>query len=169
MEGKMFAPLALTIAIALFVSLILSLTLSPVLCSYILQGGSGEDTKLIQKIKQPYLKLLRWALENEKKTVTGAVGVFVLSLAILPFLGMSFIPEMKEGSIVPGINRVPNISLEESIKMENQAMKLIMEQVPGVRSAISGVGRGESPADPQAQNESTPIISLKPRSEWPER
>jgi cobalt-zinc-cadmium resistance protein CzcA len=51
--------------------------------------------------------------------------------------------------------------------MESQAMKMIMEQVPGVKSAVSGVGRGESPADPQAQNESTPIVSLKPRSEWP--
>lgn len=167
MEGKMFAPLALTIAIALFVSLILSLTLSPVLCSYILKGGSGEDTRLIQSIKRPYLRLLNWALNHEKKTMMGAVGLFITSIIILPFLGMSFIPEMKEGSIVPGINRVPNISLEESIKMESQAMKLIMEQVPGVKSAISGVGRGESPADPQAQNESTPIISLKPRNEWP--
>jgi cobalt-zinc-cadmium resistance protein CzcA len=80
---------------------------------------------------------------------------------------MSFIPEMKEGSIVPGINRMPNISLEESIKMESEAMKLIMDKVPGVLSAVSGVGRGESPADSQGQNESTPIISLKPRSEWP--
>ncbi|MFZ9641823.1 MAG: efflux RND transporter permease subunit [Candidatus Methylopumilus sp.] len=168
MEGKMFAPLALTIAIALFVSLILSLTLSPVLCSYILKGGSGEDTRLIQAIKKPYLRLLNWSLNHEKKTVTAAILVFVLSLIILPFLGMSFIPEMKEGSIVPGINRVPNISLEESIKMESQAMKLIMQQVPGVKSAVSGVGRGESPADPQAQNESTPIVTLKPRSEWPD-
>jgi cobalt-zinc-cadmium resistance protein CzcA len=74
---------------------------------------------------------------------------------------------MKEGSIVPGINRVPNISLDESIKMESRAMKLIMQEVPGIKSAMSGLGRGESPADPQAQNESTPIISLKPRSEWP--
>ena len=167
MEGKMFAPLALTIAIALFVSLILSLTLSPVLCSYILKGGSGEDTRLIKAIKKPYLRLLNWSLGNAKKTVTAAVAVFVLSLLILPFLGTSFIPEMKEGSIVPGINRVPNISLEESIKMESQAMKLIMEQVPGVKSAVSGVGRGESPADPQAQNESTPIVSLMPRNQWP--
>jgi cobalt-zinc-cadmium resistance protein CzcA len=91
---------------------------------------------------------------------------FVLTAAVLPFLGTAFIPEMKEGSIVPGINRVPNISLAESIKMEMQAMKLVMT-VPGVKSAISGVGRGESPADPQSPNESTPIVSLKPRSEWP--
>ena len=73
---------------------------------------------------------------------------------------------MKEGSIVPGINRVPNISLEESIKVEMEAMRLVM-QVPGVKSAFSGVGRGESPADSQSQNESTPIVSLKPRDEWP--
>lgn len=167
MEGKMFSPLAYTIAIALFVSLVLSLTLTPVMCSYMLKGGSGEDTKIIQMMKKPYLALLNWALTNEKKTVATSAGVFVISLILLPFLGSSFIPEMKEGSIVPGINRVPNISLEESIKMESRAMKLIMQEVPGVKSAMSGLGRGESPADPQAQNESTPIISLKPRSEWP--
>ncbi|TXI45253.1 efflux RND transporter permease subunit [Methylophilus sp.] len=167
MEGKMFAPLAYTIAIALFVSLVLSLTLTPALCSYVLKGGSGDDTKLIQAIKRPYLSALNWVLDNEKKTILASALVFVGTIALFPFLGTSFIPEMKEGSIVPGINRVPNISLEESMKMENKAMKLIMEQVPGVKSAISGLGRGESPADAQAQNESTPIISLKPRDQWP--
>lgn len=168
MEGKMFSPLAYTIAIALFVSLILSLTVTPALCSYALKGGSGEDTRMIQAIKRPYLKMLDWVLRNDKKTIAIAIGAFVLAGALFPFLGTAFIPEMKEGSIVPGINRVPNISLEESIKMESKAMKLIMEQVPGVKSAVSGLGRGESPADPQAQNESTPIISLKPREEWPQ-
>lgn len=168
MEGKMFAPLAYTIAIALFVSLVLSLTMTPALCSYVLKGGSGEDTKLIQTIKKPYLSALNWVLNNEKKTILFSALLFIGTIALFPFLGTSFIPEMKEGSIVPGINRVPNISLEESMKMENKAMKLIMEQVPGVKSAISGLGRGESPADAQAQNESTPIISLKPREEWPE-
>ena len=167
MEGKMFAPLAFTIAIALFVSLVLSLTLSPVLCSYLLKGGSGADTKFISAIKRPYMKMLHWSLQHQKKTISGAAGMFVVTLLLVPLLGMSFIPEMKEGSIVPGINRMPNISLEESIKMESEAMKLIMDKVPGVLSAVSGVGRGESPADSQGQNESTPIISLKPRSEWP--
>ncbi len=169
MEGKMFAPLAYTIAIALAVSLVLSLTLSPVLCSYLLKvppGQGDHDTRAIAAMKKPYLKMLNWSLANGKKTVMLCVGVFVATLAILPFLGTAFIPEMKEGSVVPGINRVPNISLDESIKMEMQAMKLVME-VPGVKSAVSGVGRGESPADPQGPNESTPIVSLKPRSEWP--
>ncbi|MDD2884947.1 MAG: efflux RND transporter permease subunit [Dechloromonas sp.] len=169
MEGKMFAPLAYTIAIALAISLVLSLTLTPVMSTYLLKPpvhDGDHDTRLIAAMKSRYLKLLRWTLANERKTVIGAVVVFVLTVATLPFLGTAFIPEMKEGSVVPGINRVPNISLDESIKMEMAAMKLVME-VPGVKSAVSGVGRGESPADPQGPNESTPIVSLKPRSEWP--
>ena len=169
MEGKMFAPLAYTIAIALGISLILSLTLTPVMSTYLLKPPAHDgdhDTRLIAAMKQRYLKMLHWALANEKKTVVLAVGAFVLTVSLLPFLGTAFIPEMKEGSVVPGINRVPNISLDESVKMEMQAMRLITE-VPGVKSAVSGVGRGESPADPQGPNESTPIVSLKPRSEWP--
>lgn len=167
MEGKMFAPLAYTIAIALAISLVLSLTLSPVLSSYLLKGGAEHDTRVIAFMKRHYLRTLDWALRNARKTVLLAVLAFAASVAMLPLLGTAFIPEMKEGSIVPGINRVPNISLEESIALEKQAMALVMK-VPGVKSAISGVGRGESPADPQAQNESTPIVSLKPRDEWPE-
>ena len=169
MEGKMFAPLAYTIAIALAISLILSLTLTPVMSTYLLKPPAHDgdhDTRLIAAMKQRYLKMLHWTLGNEKKTVIAAVIAFGLTVATLPFLGTAFIPEMKEGSVVPGINRVPNISLEESIKMEMEAMRLVM-QVPGVKSAVSGVGRGESPADPQGPNESTPIVSLKPRSEWP--
>ena len=166
MEGKMFSPLALTIAIALTISLILSFTLSPALCSYFLKGGSGEDTKLIQKIKTPYEKFLRLVLTNEKKVIFLSVGIFIASLCVIPFLGTSFIPEMKEGSIVPGIDRVPNISIEESIKMELAAQTEIMK-VPGVKSVVSAIGRGESPADPQGQGESTPLVSLKPKNEWP--
>ena len=169
MEGKMFAPLAFTIVIALAISLLLSLTLTPVLSAYLLKApahGGEHDTRLIAAMKRPYLRLLDWVLANERKTFGCALAAFALTLALVPFLGTAFIPEMKEGSVVPGINRPANISLDESIKMENQAMKLVMT-VPGVKSAISGVGRGESPADPQGQNESTPIVSLKPRSEWP--
>ena len=166
MEGKMFAPLAYTIAIALAVSLVLSLTLTPVLSSFLLKGGTEHETWLIRTLKRPYVPLLEWAVRNSRKTVAVALLAFGGAIALLPLLGTAFIPEMKEGSVVPGINRVPNISLDESIRMEQEAMRLVMT-VPGVKSAVSGVGRGESPADPQSQNESTPIVSLLPRDQWP--
>ena len=166
MEGKMFAPLAYTIAIALFISLVLALTLTPALASYALRGGAEHDTWLIAKIKAPYLRMLHAALGNERKTVGAAVLLFVATLALLPFLGTAFIPEMKEGSISPAIDRVPNISIDESIAMEQEAMRRVL-QVPGVKMAVSRLGRGESPADPAGPNEADPILTLKPRSEWP--
>ena len=159
MEGKMFGPLALTIAIALAVSLAVSLFLSPVLCSYILRGGNDHDTRPIAFLKRHYLRLLHLALGAEKKTILTAVSLLLGSMALFPFLGKSFIPTMKEGSIVPQIVRVPSISLEESLKVENEAMKLVA-QVPGVQSVISKLGRGESPADPAGPNESDPVVVI---------
>jgi len=159
MEGKMFAPLALTIAIALAVSLAVSLFLSPVLCSYILRGGSEHDTKPIAFLKRHYLTVLHVALGAEKKTIAIAVALLVGSLSLFPLLGKSFIPTMKEGNIVPQLIRVPSIALEESLKVEFEAMKIV-SQVPGVKSVVAKLGRGESLADPVGPNESDPIVVI---------
>lgn len=166
MEGKMFAPLAYTIAIALSISLVLSLTLTPALATYLLRGGQEHDTWLIARLKRPYLKLLQRAIAHETRTVVVAMALFAGTVALFPFLGTAFIPEMREGSLSPAIDRVPNISIDESIEMEKEAMRRIMN-VPGVERAVSRLGRGESPADPAGPNEADPIVSLKPRSEWP--
>ena len=163
MEGKMFGPLAMTIAIALAVSLVISLFLSPALCFYLLKGGNDHDTKPIAWMKRHYLSLLHAALASERKTVAVAVGLLISSFMIVPLLGKSFIPTMNEGSIVPQIIRAPNISIEESIEIEMQAMKII-SQIPGVKLVVAGLGRGDSPADPSAQNESNPIVSIDPKA-----
>jgi cobalt-zinc-cadmium resistance protein CzcA len=163
-EGKMFAPLALTIAMSLAVSLIVSLFLSPVLCSYFLKGGSGEDTRLIAYLKSRYLRLLDTATAQSRITLLVSVALLLGSMALFPLLGKSFMPTMKEGALTPQINRVPSISLDESIRMEMAAMKTIAE-VPGVRMVVSKLGRGESPADPAGPNESDPIVLLDPKSE----
>jgi cobalt-zinc-cadmium resistance protein CzcA len=162
MEGKMFGPLALTIAISLAVSLIVSLFLSPVLCSWLLKGGQDHDTRPIAWMKRLYLKLLNSALAAERKTIVIAISLLVGSFALFPLLGKSFIPTMKEGSIVPQIIRVPSISIEESIKIEAEAMKLVAE-IPGVKMVVAKLGRGESPADPAGPNESDPVavVDLK--------
>ena len=165
MEGKMFAPLALTIAIALTISLVLSFTMSPMLCSFILKGGAEHDTWLLRKIKAPYLRMLHWSLAHPKKVLAGAVLALLGSFALVPFLGTAFIPTMQEGSITPVIVRVPKISIDESIKLETQAMQAI-KAVPEVQAVVSRLGRGESASDPGQPHESDPIAMLKPRSEW---
>jgi heavy metal efflux system protein len=163
MEGKTFSPLAFTIAIALAVSLVVSLTLSPVLCAYILKGGADKDTRIIAFLKSAYHRLLNSALAHEKITIVTAIGLLALSFSLFPLLGKSFIPTMQEGSITPVIIRVPSISLDEAIEIESEAMALIAA-VPGVKTVVSKLGRGESPADPASQNESDPIAALDPES-----
>ena len=164
MEGKMFAPLAYTIAIALAISLLLSLTLSPVLSSYLLKGGDERDTLLVRGLKRPYIAMLSWATHNQKKTIAISLAVFAATMSLFPLLGTSFIPELKEGTISPNMDRVPNISLDESIRMEMEAMKLV-RKVAGVQYAVSRLGRGESPVDPAGYNESDMMIQLLPDEE----
>ena len=159
MEGKMFSPLAVTISIRLWWRLVVSVVLSPVLCDYALKGGSEEDTKIVAILKTLYLRLLYLALSNPKATAMVSVGSLLLAVGLYPFLGKSFIPIMREGAVTPVIIRVPSISLEEAIKLEIEAMKLIAA-IPGVKSVVSKLGRGESPADPASQNESDPIAAL---------
>jgi cobalt-zinc-cadmium resistance protein CzcA len=166
MEGKMFAPLAYTIAIALAISLVLSLTLSPVLSSYLLKGGSEKDTWLVRILRMPYNWLLHWTLRHRKTAVIAVIALFFGALALFPFLGTSFIPEMQEGTLSPNADRVPNISLDESLKMEKEMQRLILG-VSGVQNVVSRIGRGESPADPAGPNEADVLASLMPYDERP--
>jgi cobalt-zinc-cadmium resistance protein CzcA len=114
MEGKMFAPPANTIAIALAISLLLSLTLSPVLTSYLLKGGSEKDTWLVRRLRRPYEWILHWAVAHRWISVVVVIAAFGLAIGLFPFLGTAFIPEMQEGTLSPNADRVPNISLNES-------------------------------------------------------
>jgi cobalt-zinc-cadmium resistance protein CzcA len=162
-EGKMFSPLALTIAIALAVSLIVSLVLSPVLCSLFLKGGGDHETWLIGFLKRRYTRMLDTALAARWVTIGAAVALLAGAVSLFPLLGKSFMPIMKEGALTPQINRVPSISLDESIRIEMDAMRRVAE-VPGVKMVVSKLGRGESPADPAGPNESDPIVLLDPKS-----
>lgn len=159
MEGKTFSPLAITIAISLLIALFVSVLLSPVLSDYLLTGGSEQDTRIVAALKRAYLCVFDAAMHNQKKTLVIAIGSLMVAFALFPLLGKSFIPIMKEGSVTPVIIRAPSISLEEAIKLETEAMRMIAE-IPGVKSVVSKLGRGESPADPASQNESDPIADL---------
>jgi heavy metal efflux system protein len=166
MEGKMFAPLAYTIAIALAISLLLSLTLSPVLSSYLLKGGSEKDTWLVRWLRRPYEWILHWAMAHRGISVVAVIAAFGLAIGLFPFLGTAFIPEMQEGTLSPNADRVPNISLNESLNMEMQMQRAMMT-IPGVEGVVSRIGRGESPADPAGPNEADVIATLTPFDKRP--
>lgn len=165
MEGKMFGPLALTIMLALFVSLLLSLTLSPVLCLLLLRGEGHDDPFVVRWAKKGYRPLLEWAMTHPKMLLTGAGVSLIGTLALFPFLGGEFIPILNEVAITPQTIRHPSISLEESIEIEKDVQRAVME-FPEVTKVVSKIGRSEIGNDPQEPNASDPVVSLKPMDEW---
>ncbi len=165
MEGRLFAPMAHTIMIALLVSLLLSLTLSPVLCLLVLKGGGSEDTRLIGWAKWVYLPVLKWALAHRLLVLLVAAALLVLVVLVLPLVGSEFIPILDEGAVTPQIIRLPSVSLSESIELEKRAQRALLD-LPEVRIVVSKIGRSEIATSPEEPNESDPIVTLHPRDTW---
>ena len=165
MEGKMFAPLAYTLVIALLASVIVTLTLSPVLTSLLLRGDNLQDTALTSWMKQGYLPVLQWTLRHPSLILTISIAIVLCSLAVVPFVGREFIPLLEEGSLTPQVVKLPSVSLAESIELEKQTQQVMLE-FPEVKTAVSRIGRAEIPYHPEDLYESDPIVSLNDRSTW---
>ncbi|MDE3242457.1 MAG: efflux RND transporter permease subunit [Nitrospirota bacterium] len=165
MEGKLFAPMAHTIMIALLVSLGLSLTLSPVLCALAMKPGREDDTLPVRWAKRVYVPALRWALRHRAQVLGGAVALLTASLLLVPSLGTEFIPILDEGALTPQIVRLPSVSLDESIELEKRAHQAILA-FPEVRMVVGKIGRPEIANDPMDPNESDPVVTLHPRETW---
>lgn len=164
-EGKMFKPMAFSVVFAMIGSLVFSLTVIPVLCSYFLKGGSEEDTWIMRVIRKPYVPALRWAIANRKKTVFAAVAALVLSLAVVPLLGMEFVPALEEGSILYRVTLAPSAGLDEAIRTAG-AMESIVKRFPEVDDVVSKIGRAEAGGDPEPVNNIETIVTLKPLESW---
>ena len=163
-EGKMFRPMAFAISFAMVGSLIFSLTIIPVLCAMFLRGGSEDDTWVMRHIKRPYLPLLRWSIGNRKKMLAGAVVALLASLAIVPFLGSEFVPQLEEGSILYRATLAPSAGLNEGIRTATELEKMT-RTFPEVADVVSKIGRAESGGDPEPVNNIEAIVTLKPDNE----
>ena len=163
-EGKMFRPMAFAISFAMVGSLIFSLTIIPVLCAMFLRGGSEDDTWVMRHIKRPYLPLLRWSIGNRKKMLAGAVVALLASLAIVPFLGSEFVPQLEEGSILYRATLAPSAGLNEGIRTATELEKMT-RTFPEVADVVSKIGRAESGGDPEPVNNIEAIVTLKPENE----
>jgi len=164
-EGKMFTPLASTISLSLFSSILIALLIAPVLSFLLLKAGKEEEVWLVKMIKKLYLPALHSVLRHKRKTVIVAVLLLGGSLALFPLLGTEFIPSMDEGSVSPQIIRLPDISLSQSLRIEEVAHRL-MREFPEVRAMASKIGTAEIATDPEGPNTSDPIVVLKPQREW---
>lgn len=164
-EGKMFAPLAATMLIALLVSLVVALTVIPVLSDVFLRQIPEREFGVIRRFHRGYVRLLGHAVRRPAVTLGISGAVLVASLALLPFVGTEFMPPLDEGSIVVNVVRLPNASLDGSVKVAG-FMEQRLRQVPEVDTVVSKTGRAEISEDPMGPEQTDVFIMLKPRKEW---
>lgn len=168
LEGKLFKPMAYTITFAMAGSLLLSLTLVPVLAALILKPKEERDTFLVRKAKKIYLPLLDWALERKALVVGSAVVLLLASLALFPFLGKEFMPQLQEGTIQFRVTGIPSTSLDESIRISNEVSAELHKQFPQIRSVLATIGRAEG-GETTDVNYMEVNLDTKPPAEWPEK
>ena len=166
LEGKLFTPMALTIVFALGGALLVSLTVIPVVASFLLGQVSETEPWLPRKLHELYGPSLRWALGNSGIVFGLTGGAFVLAIGAYLMLGKTFMPTMDEGDILVQLEKLPSISLEQSVQLDIRVQKAISENVPEILRTVARVGSDEIGLDPMSLNETDMFLKLKPRDEW---
>lgn len=166
LEGKLFAPVAVTIVLALGASLLLALTLIPVLAEMGLKSGAHGEPWLMQRLNPGYARLLEGARHRQ-----GLVAVVAgLSLLVAGFaygqVGKIFLPTLDEGSVLVQLAKHPSIGIDHSAAGDVAVQRTILAAVPEVTGAIARLGSDELGLDPMSLNETDMFLKLKPREEW---
>lgn len=172
-EGKLFSPMALTLAFAVVGSMVAALTFIPVLISFVFNKAikNPEDSIKVREnriftfLQNRYEKILDWFLVRYKATVL--IG-FALVLALMGMgfnLGMEFLPELDEGSIFLRGNFPVGISIQENASHAPKIRRII-SKYPQVQNVITQTGRNDDGTDPFPANRNEILIALKDYSEW---
>jgi len=165
LEGKILAPFAITVVVLMAVGLALSLTLTPALCYTLLRKVAPrleEESWLARQCDKVYEPVLRASLRRPLAAVASALGIFVLSLVSLPFLGTELLPKMDEGAILVSMNTPSGTSLGETDRVASQVTR-ILEGGPDIAAVVQPVGRAEGSEDPMPVTNSEVFLQLVPR------
>jgi cobalt-zinc-cadmium resistance protein CzcA len=166
-EGKMFSPMAFTVSAAMAGSVLAALIVIPVLSIYLLRRGGLQETVVVRVLKALYRPVLAAALRFKFVVMGFAAAALAASLALVPQLGMEFIPTMEEGSILISVTMAPSISLEKGTELI-MSMEREITKFAAVDETISRIGRPEAGSHPHPVNCAEIHVELKPLSEWGE-
>jgi heavy metal efflux system protein len=166
-EGRIFAPMAVTVTSALIGSLIFSLTLVPLLCYFLLRKRLAEKENFaIRFCKRIYRPSLIWAINHRVFVIAVAVILLAASLFTVTRLGSEFLPELNEGTMWVNIYFPPGISVSETRRLSARVREILRSHEV-VRSVTSKSGRPEDGTDPKPINMAEFFVDLKPPEEWP--
>jgi heavy metal efflux system protein len=165
LEGKMFGPLALTVAIALMASLLLSIFVIPVLCGMALRPGPEKESPVMRGARAVYRPLLMWALRKRVLVISIACIALIASIFVVKRLGTEFIPIMDEGAFDMDVQLLPGISLSKALDITNLVEKKL-RQFPELTTVISRTGQTGIALEARGVDKTGFTGILKPRSEW---
>ncbi len=166
LEGKLFIPVALTIVFALGAALLLALTVVPVLSSWLLKEGVHGDPWLVRLATRAYAPLLDFALARNKVVMLAAAALLALAAVLYPQIGKSFMPTLDEGDLLIQLEKLPSISLEESLALDLAVQQALIKRVPEVAGIVARTGSDELGLDPMGLNQTDSFLVLKPRQQW---
>jgi cobalt-zinc-cadmium resistance protein CzcA len=164
-EGKMFGPLAITVAIALLASLLLSVFVIPALCILFLKPHRSKESFIMKHAHRLYLPLLDYAM-NRKRVVLGIAGaLLVASLFLVTRLGTEFIPIMDEGAFDMDVSMLPGVSLAKAMEVNQQAAARL-KQFPELDTIVGRVGQTGVALDTRGTDKTGYVGIFRPKSEW---
>ncbi len=166
LEGKLFTPVALTIVFALSGSLVLSLTVIPVIASFLLKEVSHAEPWLPRQLQTFYQPALIWCLANYKKVFMAAGSLLVVTFIVFSQIGSIFMPTMDEGDIIVQLEKLPSITLDQSVALDMQVQKNLRKNIPEIVDIVARVGSDELGLDPMSLNDTDTFLILKPKKQW---
>jgi cobalt-zinc-cadmium resistance protein CzcA len=169
-EGKMFKPMAQTVAFALLGAFILSLTYIPMMSAFFLSKKiSLKKTlsdEMMGRLDRFYQHSLEKALKIPKIIVATVLALFAVAVFILFRLGGEFIPSLPEGDYAVETRVLPGSNLNTSIDAVSKGSRIILEKFPEVEKVVGKTGSSEVPTDPMPIDATDMMIILKDRSQW---
>ncbi|HEY4882543.1 MAG TPA: CusA/CzcA family heavy metal efflux RND transporter [Myxococcales bacterium] len=167
-EGRLFRPMAWTVAFALLGALTFSILIAPVLASVLFRGGVRErQNPLMTWLTGVYRKRLRWAIEHRRITLGAGIAALAVAcfLAFSGVIGSEFLPHLDEGAIWARGTLATSTSLTEGTRFAAQA-RLILAAFPEVTQVVSQVGRPDDGTDTGGFGNTEFFCELKPKDQW---
>ena len=167
-EGRMFQPMAITVALALAGAMLFTLTAFPAMAAYVLSApkhAHDENKGLFARARRIYGGVLDWTLGRPKTALGLAALTLVGAVFIGRTLGAEFVPRLDEGELSLDVKRLPSVSISEAQRLGVQ-VENVLARIPEVTSIVTRTGRAEVATDPVGPDETEVMVKLRPKKEW---
>jgi len=165
LEGRMFEPMAFTVCVAVLGSLLLALTYVPAVASFALKDVTESHAQWFERLRERYRILLEWSLARRRTVVGAALGIVLIALGSIPFLGTEFMPRLDEGSLLIETRRIPSTALGQGIEISSAVERTLLK-FPEVATVVTNLGRPELAVETMGLYQADVYVNFKPKSQW---